>query len=85
MTLQPLLENAIYHGIEPLAGGGEIIVDGARLDDGRIEISIVNPVPDEERAGGRQGNRMALANISERFRIAYEIQVTGSNASGRNA
>jgi two-component system sensor histidine kinase AlgZ len=71
LSLQPLLENAIYHGIEPRAGGGEIVVNGARLPDGRIEVSIVNPLPGDARAGAREGNRMALKNISERFRIAY--------------
>lgn len=71
LSLQPLLENAIYHGIEPVSGGGEVVVDGDILEDGRIEISIVNPMPDPETGGGRSGNRMALRNISERFRIAY--------------
>jgi LytS/YehU family sensor histidine kinase len=37
--LQPLVENAIRHGIAPLAGGGKLAIQ-ARLDDGRIELSV---------------------------------------------
>ncbi len=71
LSLQPLLENAIYHGIEPLAEGGTVLVQGRALDDGILEIRVSNPLPGSRQQGLRQGNRMALANISERFRIAY--------------
>ncbi len=69
LTIQPLLENAIYHGIELLPDGGEVIVDGKR-DGGHLEISVSNPV-----ATGKQrstdGNRMAMSNIQQRFELAY--------------
>jgi len=69
LTIQPLLENAIYHGIELLPNGGEVLVAGRR-DDKFIEISISNPVAaGEKRAKG--GNQMALANIRQRFELAY--------------
>jgi two-component system sensor histidine kinase AlgZ len=74
LTIQPLLENAIYHGIELLPKGGEVLVSGRR-DDKYLEISISNPVATgEKRAKG--GNQMALANIRQRFELAY-----GSRAS----
>jgi len=44
LTIQPLLENAIYHGIELLPDGGEVVVTGTR-DDGYLEISMSNPTP----------------------------------------
>lgn len=69
LTIQPLVENAIYHGIELLPDGGEVMVSG-RVSDGRIAIDISNPlVP----GGGprREGNRMALDNIRQRFELAY--------------
>jgi two-component system sensor histidine kinase AlgZ len=69
LTIQPLLDNAIYHGIERLPNGGEVVVTG-RLRDDRIEIGISNPVPDHAE-GRREGNRMALSNISQRFELAY--------------
>ena len=70
LTLQPLVENAIYHGIEPLSEGGTIDIEIA--DRGRMaEIAISNPV--DETAGDRQrdGNRMALDNIRERLTLAF--------------
>ena len=69
LTIQPLLENAIYHGIEQLPDGGEVTVRGRR-DDRFLEISISNPVaPARERRSG--GNRMAMSNIHQRFELAY--------------
>lgn len=74
LTIQPLLENAIYHGIELLPDGGEVLVAGKR-DDKFLEISISNPVaPGEKRAGG--GNKMALTNIRQRFDLAYGSKAT---------
>jgi two-component system sensor histidine kinase AlgZ len=72
LTIQPLLENAIYHGIEPLENGGTVTVTG-RVVGGEIEIVVANPVA-EERAGGgneRTGNRLALDNIRQRLALAY--------------
>lgn len=74
LTIQPLLENAIYHGIELLENGGEVIVHGARTDDD-LEIEIRNPVPLDQPAN-KGGNQMALANIRQRFELAY-----GTNAN----
>jgi len=69
LTIQPLLENAIYHGIELLPGGGIVTVSGKRVDD-RLDITISNPVArDCTRKTG--GNRMALSNIHQRFVLAY--------------
>jgi len=69
LTIQPLLENAIYHGIELLPEGGEVVVAGKR--DGKfIEIAMSNPVA-EGRSRDKAGNNMALANIRQRFELAY--------------
>jgi two-component system sensor histidine kinase AlgZ len=70
LTIQPLLENAIYHGIEPLDGGGRVSVSG-RVDDGQIEIAVANPVATERVTVSRPGNRLAVDNIRERLRLAY--------------
>jgi two-component system, LytTR family, sensor histidine kinase AlgZ len=70
LTIQPLLENAIYHGIEPLDGGGTVTISG-RIVGNRIEISVLNPVAAERNANGRQGNQLALENIRQRLRLAY--------------
>ena len=42
LTLQPLLENAIYHGIQPLPDGGTITLD-LKVEGDEIKISITNP------------------------------------------
>jgi two-component system sensor histidine kinase AlgZ len=69
LTIQPLLENAIYHGIELLPDGGEVNITGRRIDDD-LQIAIRNPVaPDQARKKG--GNKMAMANIRQRFELAY--------------
>lgn len=74
LTIQPLLENAIYHGIELLPDGGEVTVSGTRSDDD-LEIEIRNPVPLDPSAS-RGGNQMALANIRQRFELAYGTKAT---------
>ena len=76
LSLQPLLENAIYHGVEPRPDGGTIRVKGARRDDGMICLEISNPLPDTTDSPRRQGNRMALRNITERFDLAYDGKAT---------
>lgn len=48
LTLQPLLENAIYHGIEPRRGGGVVTITG-ELANGLITIVVRNPVPESSR------------------------------------
>jgi two-component system sensor histidine kinase AlgZ len=69
LTIQPLLENAIYHGIELLADGGEVVVTGSRINDD-LQIEIRNPVAAVSHRR-KDGNQMALSNIRQRFDLAY--------------
>jgi len=69
LTIQPLLENAIYHGIELLADGGEVVVSGMR-DGDFAEIRMSNPVAEGQKRD-KAGNNMALTNIRQRFDLAY--------------
>lgn len=82
LTVQPLLENAIYHGIELLPEGGEVVVTGRRQGD-TLSISVANPVASiPERR--KSGNQMALQNIRQRFEIAYGGKATvTTDDSGR--
>ena len=74
LTIQPLIENAIYHGIELLPEGGDVTVTGKR-DGQYLQISVSNPVaPGKQRS--KDGNKMAMENIRQRFELAY-----GSRAS----
>jgi len=70
LTLQPLLENAIYHGIQPLPEGGTISV---RLwfEDEFVNVEITNPLPPTDRRYQSQGNKMALNNIESRLKVLY--------------
>jgi two-component system sensor histidine kinase AlgZ len=83
LLLQPLLENAIGHGIEPLPEGGVVTVDG-RLDGDDVVIEIANPVSETARAV-RSGNRMALDNIRQRLELAFpgraSVEVADSDAT----
>lgn len=80
LTLQPLLENAVQHGIEP-AGGGEIELSGLRAGN-LLELKIANsgkPLGEEDwkkirlaMAGDNQdGHHLGLANICTRLRLIY--------------
>jgi len=69
LTIQPLIENAIYHGVESVPDGGEVVVTGRKLGD-RLAIEIRNPV-EKGAKRLREGNRMALSNIRQRFELAY--------------
>jgi two-component system sensor histidine kinase AlgZ len=69
LALQPLIENAIYHGVELVPEGGEVLVTGRQEHD-RLIIEISNPVVQGAKPL-REGNRMALSNIRQRFELAY--------------
>jgi two-component system sensor histidine kinase AlgZ len=74
LTIQPLIENAIYHGIELLPDGGEVTVTGTR-DDRYLQIAVSNPVA-PGKARSKDGNKMAMANIRQRFELAYGNRAT---------
>lgn len=73
LTLQPLLENAVYHGVQPLAEGGTVTVR-ISYRDGMVRIEVTNPVGpvgDAPAETGHRGNRMALDNIRHRLQALY--------------
>jgi two-component system sensor histidine kinase AlgZ len=70
LVLQPLLENAIYHGVEPGTGIGDVLVRIERRDD-RVLMLIENPWC-EPMSGARAGNHMALDNIRERLMLFFD-------------
>ena len=81
LVLQPLLENAVFHGVEPGTGAGEVLVRIERRGD-RVLARIENPyVADQQR---RVGNRMALENIRERLALFFDAEARiETNADGR--
>jgi two-component system, LytTR family, sensor histidine kinase AlgZ len=73
LLLQPLVENAVYHGIEPSETGGEIVID-IGLAEGQLVLALKNPFP----GGGRHssGNRMAIVNIRERLQLHFDAEAS---------
>ena len=67
MLLQPLLENAVAHGVQPRPEGGTVRLTGRREGD-RIVITVRNPLAP---SGSRPGHGMALRNVRSRLALAY--------------
>lgn len=72
LLLQPLVENAIQHGLEPKVEGGRVRIR-ARVVDGRLDIRVEDDGLGlaSARRSRRQGNGMALSNIRERLHTRY--------------
>lgn len=68
LALQPLVENAIYHGIEQLADGGTIAVRGV-WEGELLTLVVSNPCPGQGRE--RSGNRVAVDNIRQRLAFHF--------------
>lgn len=68
LSLQPLLENAIYHGIQHRPEGGLVAID-ASYRDGLMTVTVSNPLPAASR--GSEGNHMAHHNIHHRLQALY--------------
>lgn len=71
LLLQPLVENAVHHGIEPRSECGEVSITIAKLGE-RVRVDIVNPIA--ERPPTRLGNQMALSNIRERLSLTFDVE-----------
>jgi two-component system sensor histidine kinase AlgZ len=70
LTLQPLLENAIYHGIEPRFAGGTIKIE-MWAEGEMLNIMISNPLPDVRKEGHNKGNKLAQENIRQRLATQF--------------
>ena len=77
LMLQPLLENAVYHGIEPADCGGRLRIGFSR-EAGGLRIEILNSLPADRAAAERHsaGNHMALANIRQRLALYYDLEAS---------
>ncbi len=73
LLIQPLLENAIYHGIEPLTEGGTIEVTG-QLENKKIALTIRNPLNQNSDQQIARGNQLAHDNIRERLTALHGKQ-----------
>jgi two-component system sensor histidine kinase AlgZ len=76
LMLQPLLENAVYHGIEPASEGGTLRIRFARSGK-ELHIDLTNPCTGASVQGGKQ---MALGNIRERLALYYDLEARLENS-----
>ena len=69
LVLQPLVENAVRHGIEPAAGGGRVSIEG-KVQRGQAVVTVSNTLPAEP---SEPGHGMALGNVRERLRLLHDM------------
>ena len=73
LVLQPLLENAVYHGIEPRIEPGVISINVYKVRD---EVHLVLRNPYRKDGNHHAGNKMALANIRERLALHFDAEAS---------
>ncbi|MBE9567292.1 MAG: histidine kinase [Proteobacteria bacterium] len=74
LSIQPLAENAVYHGIEPIEKGGKIIISALQIGS-KLKLSVSNPLMSEKQSSAfRKGNQMAQDNIRQRLKLVYGNQ-----------
>jgi two-component system sensor histidine kinase AlgZ len=71
LVLQPLVENAVYHGIEPISDTGIININ---IYKSRNEVHIVLRNPYQTEGKHHSGNKMALNNIRERLELHFDVE-----------
>jgi two-component system sensor histidine kinase AlgZ len=69
LMLQPLVENAVRHGVEPSPGGARVRISAA-LRRGQVVVQVSNGLPDET---STPGHGMALHNVRERLRLLHDV------------
>ncbi|HET8708639.1 MAG TPA: histidine kinase, partial [Pseudomonadales bacterium] len=79
LTLQPLVENAIYHGVQSRMEGGTVKIS-VTIEGEKIKVRISNPFHPDASDHNQKGNRMALENIRHRLQTLY-----GDNANLTNS
>ena len=70
LFLQPLVENAVKHGVEPSATGAQVRIS-TQLRGGTVVIKVTNTVPAGQ---GQPGNGVAQANVRDRLRLLHDVQ-----------
>jgi len=82
LVLQPLLENAVYHGIEPSSAPGVIAIN-IFLRRGEVHAILRNPYKMSQSHQG--GNKMALANIRERLALHFDAEASLESKTSRDS
>ena len=79
LLLQPLVENAVHHGVEPSPQGASILISTKR-ESSKVLIHISNTLPPKSsalnRASSTAGSGMALNNVRERLSLLHDLEST---------
>ena len=82
LLLQPLVENAVKHGVEPSAEGAQVKISTQRRGS-MVVIKVTNTVPARARAG--RGHGVAQDNVRDRLRLLHDVQgAVPDGAEGRH-
>jgi two-component system sensor histidine kinase AlgZ len=81
LVLQPLIENAVYHGIEPSVEPGVVSIN---IYSVRNEVHMVLRNPYRREGSHHSGNKMALANIRERLHLHFDAEASLKASVGDN-
>ena len=73
MVLQPLVENAVYHGVEPSMTIGIININAFKVRD---EVHVVLKNPYRKSGSHHAGNKMAVGNIRERLALHFDAEAS---------
>lgn len=73
LLLQPLVENAVKHGVEPNAQGVAKLRIATRQHAGRVTLTITNTLPSTAEPAVARGHGMAQANVRDRLRLLHDV------------
>jgi len=73
LVLQPLIENAVYHGVEPRREPGVVSIEISAVGE-QLHAVLRNPYSETEER--HAGNRMAVANIRERLQLHFDAEAS---------
>lgn len=82
LSLQPLVENSVYHGIEPRHEKSTLLIKGT-FDKNIITLTIQNPLADSQ--SSREGNHIAIENLRLRLQSCFQHQSSLTLSSADNS
>jgi two-component system, LytTR family, sensor histidine kinase AlgZ len=73
LLLQPLVENAVHHGVEPSLQGAHIVIS-TQCKNSKVILQITNTLAPKSSTSSTTGNGMALKNVRDRLRLLHDLE-----------
>jgi two-component system sensor histidine kinase AlgZ len=73
LLLQPLVENAVHHGVEPSLQGAHIVIS-TQCKNSKVILQITNTLAPKSSTTSTTGNGMALKNVRDRLRLLHDLE-----------